>query len=130
MASFELLYVFCERLLEAQVSHMIEGNFRPGSATEKFRELKARYDFEPFEIHCLAETGVIIERYQARDANGERHPIHRDSMRVEDLEQALHAGLHGPLELGGTVYRLDTTDFGALDYNSLFAALEEVLGRG
>ena len=103
---------------------------RPGPGSEKFREFVAKYGCEPFEIHCDAASDVLIERYRIREERGVRHPVHVDSMRIEDLRETLEGGLYGPLDVGGTLIRLDTTDFDMLDYASLFNALEAALERG
>jgi predicted kinase len=130
IASYEMLYAVCERLLEAGVSHIIESNFRPDFATERFRAMKAKYGYEPFEIHCTARDDVILDRYTARGASGERHPVHLDSLRLEDLEEALRTNAHPPLDMGGTLFTIDTTDFASVDYEPVFSALDKALGKG
>lgn len=129
VASFTVLYAVCETLLEAGVSHVIEGNFRPEFSSDRFRGIISRYGCEPFEILCGADPGVLLERYRLREERGERHPVHIGGIRIEELREALEAKLYGPLDLGGVVFTLDTTDFDALEYTPLFAALHAALER-
>jgi len=127
IASYRLLYAFCETLLQAGVSHVIESNFSPENATEKFRSLKAKYGFEPFQIQCIANGSVLAERFRQRAEGGKRHPVHLDRELYVELRDALTKGRYEPLDIGGALYEVDMTDFARIDYTSLFEAVESFM---
>jgi predicted kinase len=127
LASYSLLYHFCETLLKVGVSHVIESNFTPENATERFREMKAKYGFEPLQVQCMTDGVVLVDRFKQRAASGERHPVHLDRQMYGELEKTLARGRYDKIEIGGAVYWVDTTDFSRINYERLFAALESAM---
>jgi len=121
-ASYELLWGALETNLAAGVATIVESNFRGERATERFRALAARHPFVAMQINCVAEGTTLLRRHQGRVASGERHPGHGD-----DLDDALLAefrrGRIEPLALPGATIEVDTTDFAALDYDTLLATI-------
>jgi predicted kinase len=65
-ATFALLYAALERQLEAGRPVIVEANFDAIHAPAKLAELRRRYDFRPFEVHCTASLEVLRHRYAAR----------------------------------------------------------------
>lgn len=60
------------------------------------------------EIHCECSPQLAIARFQQR-AETERHPGHLDTRQpLDKLEQLVHES-STPLDLGGSLLRLDTT---------------------
>jgi len=127
LASYAVLYTFCEALLKAGVSHVIERNFFRGPSTEEFLALKSRYDFMPFQVQCVTETEALKARFMSRAESGERHSVHMDRDMYEEFIESLQSRGYGQLGLGGTVYEVDTTDFSRIDYYRLFAAIGDAL---
>ena len=129
LASLELLYYFAEAQLAAGRSFIMESNFRPELANERFLQMKSRHDFVPLQILCRADRNVLLERCRERDASGERHPGHighSDYEEVyEELKPLLRNELYGALDIGGRVIEIDTNDFSTIDYARL---LEEITG--
>lgn len=123
-ASYELLYHFVDRLLRAGVSHVVESNFKPETATERFLELVAKYRIVPFQVQCMTKGEVLVERFMGRAESGERHPGHIDEQNYEELRPSLEAGRYEPLDIGGYIYEVDTTDFEAINYEALYQAIE------
>jgi predicted kinase len=78
VASWNLLYQQIERLLSAGVDQMVESNFDPKYANPKWAGLRQRYAFRLLQIRCETSAEVLTARYQARIANGTRHPGHID----------------------------------------------------
>ncbi|MBI3941595.1 MAG: ATP-binding protein [Chloroflexi bacterium] len=128
-ASTLLLYQFAEAQLTAGQSCIVECNFHTIWATPEFLELQQRHAFIPIQIVCHTSPQVLVERYQRRAASGERHPGHLDQTLASSLTAA-DAALwdKGPLEIGGHLIELDTTDFAAVDYDRLFAQIGTWLG--
>lgn len=120
-ASIMVLYGMLESLLAAGVSCVIEANFWRTLGTEDLLPLVRRYKFWPIQVVCCTDPAVLQARLRQRAISGERHPGHHDdptgSTSPEDLER------FGPLDIGGAVIGLDTTDFGAIDYGALYARI-------
>ncbi len=87
------------------------------------RALLDRYSYAPFQILCWAAGPVLQQRFQQRAATPDRHPGHVDQQTYAELEPVLRQGRIDPLDIDGAVYELDTSDFAAIDYDRLFAAL-------
>jgi len=123
-ATYELICYFVETQLAAGRSLIVESNFHE-TATLQFRKLQAQYNFVPIQVLCYAEPRVLIERFQARWVSGNRHPGHVEDQ-ITDAEYATFRK-YAPLDLGGTIIEIDTTDFGKIDYTDLAANLRKVL---
>jgi predicted kinase len=123
-SSMLLLYYFAEALVSARQSVIVEANFRPDLATREWLELKDKRDFEPFQIQCYTEGKVLLQRLRDRTETGERHPRHHDRAYLENAESELLTGRQKNLEIGGQVYKLDTTDLERIDYEGLHVAIE------
>ena len=119
IATYALLYYFLEAQLSAGRSCIVESNFHPEYDTEQFLALKAKYDFEPLQICCMANGEVLFQRFKERAASGVRHPGHVETLNLEEFKPALLRGRDEVLDIGGTVIEFDTTDFGGVDYEGL-----------
>ena len=126
-ASYDLLYYFVEVQLTAGRSAIVESNFYPAFDTAKFAALARQYPFRPIQIYCHAPVAVILDRYRRRVETGERHPGHVDAQNYAEIRAAAEAGRNGPLDLGGPIYRLDVSDFAAVDRERLYSWLAAVL---
>ena len=128
-ATFALLYEALERQLRAGRPVIVEANFDRVYAPTRLAALRGRYGFEPFEVHCTASPEALLDRYAARATS--RHPGHADVERLTDVAAAISEGRHPALDLGGPTVVLDTTDFGAVDVDSvLHAAAAHVRSAG
>jgi predicted kinase len=125
--SYDLLYYFIESQLAAGQSFVVEANFATAPHAERFLSLKQTYPFEPLQIQCVAEGQVLLERFKRRAASGLRHPGHVDDLALDELYPILLKGKLDPLEIGGTLYEVDTTHFEAIDYDSLFGMVRQTL---
>ncbi|MCB2312587.1 hypothetical protein LGL55_14970 [Clostridium tagluense] len=76
MTSFELLYLFVEKLCQTGKTFIVEGNFENKYATKTFSEIKSRYNYKVLQIYCHAQVEVLYDRYIKRDNSGDRHPGH------------------------------------------------------
>ncbi len=123
IASYAILYHLIEAELRAGASFVVESNFHPTYDNEKFAALRAKYDFVPLQVFCIAGGDVLYERFAARSTSGERHPGHGDDMRREEFEEILRRGRHDPLDIGGETYELDMTDLDAVNTDGLIAAI-------
>lgn len=127
-ASMEILFYFVESQLRAGRSFIVESNFSPPFHAERFLKLKQQYDFEPFQIQCICDGNVLFERFKQRAESGVRHPGHVDKLNYEEFKPILLKGRYDPLEIGGRIYEIDTTDFVCLDYKKILKEIRAILG--
>jgi predicted kinase len=119
-ATFTLLYYVTGSVLAASQSVIVEGFFgRPELRTAEFLHLQHMYDFEPFQILCRTDGGVLLERFLARTGTGERHGSHQDLEWIEQNKERLLRGHLTPLALGGQIVEIDTTAPHSFDYAGL-----------
>jgi predicted kinase len=118
-AAFELLFYFTDVQLAAGRSAVIEGNFR---------RLASKHEFVPIQIMCWADGETLAHRFRERNESGDRHPGHVDRVAIEDVETELRSGRYEPLNLGGEVIEVETTDFGAIDFEWLLRRVGSLLG--
>ena len=118
-ASFDLLFVYLESLLRAGCSCIVDGNFQRESHTSALLDLKSRAPFQPIQILCSCEGRALVQRFEQRAANETRHPGHVDHVLVDELRPSLIQGECAPLEIGGSVVNVDTTDLESVDHAGL-----------
>jgi predicted kinase len=125
LASYDLLDYFVASQLAVGRSLVVESNFTSAEDSPRFLALKQRFDFQPLQILCHAKGETLLQRFRARI--GQRHPGHVDHLIYERLEPVLLHGRSAPLDIGGQVIEVDTTDFVAIDYAGLFSAIESTI---
>ena len=119
IATYALLYYFLETQLSTGRSCIVESNFHAEYDTEQFLALKAKYDFEPLQICCMADGEVLFQRFKKRAESGDRHPGHVEILNLEAFKPVLLRGRDEVMDIGGTVVEVDTTDFERVDYEGL-----------
>lgn len=123
VASFELLYQVAGACLAVGQSVAIESNFRAERSSQELRTLAQRYPYRPVQVLCWADARVLQDRFRRRSEAKERHPGHLDDRATdEEMASILNGGRYQPLEIGGTLIEVETTDFATVVY-------EEILGR-
>ncbi len=126
-ASIAVLFHLLARQLEAGQSLIVENAFIPRFDTTRFLELKRRYKFEPYQVLCWADEKVLFERFKGRGENGERHPGHVDHLATWDrFKEVLQGEKYGLLEIGGSLFEIDTTDFNQIDYEGLLKSIRTI----
>ena len=123
VATYAILYHIMEEQLRAGASLVVESNFHPAYDNEKFAALQKAYGFAAFQVRCVADGDVLFARFKARAASGERHPGHVDNLNDDEFEELLRWGRDDALDIEGETYDMDMTDFGAIDYDGLIAAI-------
>jgi predicted kinase len=102
-AAFEILFSLAERLLEAGVGLVVDGNFVRGQSEAALAPLVARS--AAVQLHCAAGREETLRRYSARV----RHPMHFDEANLPRVTAGLDSGRHEPLALPVPTLRVDTT---------------------
>ena len=125
-ASMEVLYTFVEAQLAAGQGCVAEGNFDVTYSTPVFRRLMSLYPHTNVQVNCFAEPAILRARFRRRLLSGERHPGHQDHLPRDPSLDAPIPGRTPPLEIGGHVIELDTSDFARLDYEGLCAQIRRL----
>jgi predicted kinase len=123
-ASHRILDYIVEEELKAGHSLIIESNFKPEIDSARFRAIQHRFGVVGVQVLCWAEGDILFERYWARHQTN-RHPGHIESATPEEQRRNLARGKGKPLQIGGPVIELDTTDFAKVDYSSLAQAIDD-----
>jgi predicted kinase len=123
-ASHRILDYIVEEELKAGHSLIIESNFKPEIDSARFRAIQHRFGVVGVQVLCWAEGDILFERYWARHQTN-RHPGHIESATPEEQRRDLARGKGKPLQIGGPVIELDTTDFAKVDYSSLAQAIDD-----
>ena len=123
LASIELLFKLIATQLEAGRSLVAESNFYREFDTPRFEELRGRFDFDLLQVHCFADTSTLLSRYRLRGESRERHPGHTDHLAYEELARRLPEGAWDPMDIGGQLLTIDTTDFANVDLPRLLHAI-------
>ncbi len=128
-ASFDLLYLLTERQLAAGASVLIEGNFSGDHSTPRFRDIIKKTGARALQVNVRADGDLLVKRYREREESGERHPIHVDRPRsqMDAFRSGLLRGELPPLDLGGEVVVVDTTDFDNVDIPEIACQIRQRL---
>lgn len=107
-ASYALLFLVTDRLLEVGTGAVIESNFRRGVNEPELTPRVARA--AAVLVHCELEPDRIVARVRGRAGRPGRHCVHPDLHRLEHLVRELGDGTFEPLELAIEAIRVDTSD--------------------
>lgn len=130
VASWQLLTICVERLIDAQCSVIVDSNFRPADPiVARLRALADARACYPIEVYCFAREEVLFERFRQRQVDGVRHAGHRGYADLETFTDDLLRRRHGPLDLGGPTLLIDTTAAWP-DADAVAEWLNSSLGRG
>lgn len=126
-ATWELLYHLVETLLRAQVSHVVESNFSPTHASGRWQQLYTCYSPQILQLRCEADPDLVLTRFHARVAAGDRHPIHRYSTDSAGYRTVLEQGHLGWIDVPGERIAIDTGALAKADYHTVATQLRPYL---
>jgi predicted kinase len=129
-ATWRLLFLVLERLMEAGTSALIESNFDRRLHVGQFRDLSDRFGFDVVEVYCTANVETLARRYRERELSGDRHPGHEGSDYSPDDESfavELTQREHVPLGVALLTFEVDTTDPERVDLDEIVGAVREGL---
>jgi predicted kinase len=130
-ATFGIMDYLTEQHLRNGLSLILESNYSPKLANEKFQAWQEKYHCTFVQIACRTETGVLANRYFERQHTN-RHPGHNDSGTPESYEvnfkQRIVNGEDQPLDVHGAVRIVDTTDFDTVNAEEITKWIEPHLG--
>lgn len=127
IGAIESMHHINDQLIQAGTSHILESNFVPTFANERFLEMKKNYPVRYFQIYCYTEPETLLKRFKERQESGNRHPGHADGTFTGQLKEALESNKYSKLEIPCELHEIDTTDLSALDHSDLYNKLKELL---
>jgi predicted kinase len=130
-ATWELLFLLYEKLLEGGTSFIAESNFSTHNNQARFRSLMERFPFVPVEVYCFTDHATIAERLRGRQARRERHAVHHSAefeatVTDEQIAELLPPLGHVPLDLSEHVLRVDTSGPEPLDLDGIVTYIRGV----
>lgn len=130
--TFDAMCYAAERLLEAELPVILEGNFVPAGVKAvdeagRLRDLAARYGVPVLAFRFRGETRVLHERFLQREGTPERGQANHmfETVSWEAFDR-LCRNLEGA-DFGGETVDIDTTDFGAADFETYIACARHFL---
>jgi len=127
-ATYKIMDYIIEDQLQSGNSLILESNFSPKFDNAKFQSWQEKYDCKAIQILCHADGKVLFERFKCRAENDElRHPGHVDAGNLEEWREKLNSGTSEPLDIEGTVLRVDTTDFTTVNEDEIKNTIRQFL---
>ncbi len=110
--------------IECDRSCIIESDFTDEDQAERLLKIAKDHNVELVQVYLFADAKVLIERFIHRLESGERHSGHQDEQYLEKAKVELNSGSgdfsrFSPLELPGTLIKINTSDFGQIDYDAI-----------
>lgn len=124
------------QLLAAGVSHVLESNFSPKSAT-RLQRLINQYGARGIQVHLWNPLEVSLKRSLERIETGQRHPVHVKERALADLPIEERASLLSdssfmrsddqPMALEMPLIQVDSSDFAQINYSLILDSVKEAL---
>jgi predicted kinase len=109
--TYDVMFHIIEAMLSTGNSLVVEGNFPPQIARKSFINYTNSYPCLTFEVLCVVESRVLLQRFAERRLSGTRHPGHLDYEVIREVKNLIAEGHDGHLDLGGGFYKADSTKF-------------------
>jgi predicted kinase len=122
--TYQVMLHLIQALLTAGTSLVVEANFTAEIWNPQLRKVADRCDFKTFEVLCITNGLVLLDRFRARGIIGTRHPGHLDQLVIHEMEDLVHQGVTGHLDLGGGFLEVDTTDFDQLNIEDIITTIQ------
>lgn len=126
LASMRLLYQHAENLLRVGLPVIVEAPFERELATADLRAILDAVGVPTILVVLEAHGPDLVERYEARERDGDRHPGHVGDVETEDLAARLLEPYEPP-DLPGPVVPVDCSDPEHVDMDKLAAAVRALI---
>lgn len=121
IASFELTYLFVEKLAQTGKMFIVEGNFDNKYASRIFDAIRIKYNYKVIQLYCHVSENILYDRFIERNLSGNRHPGHiRKLNGFEDFKNKI-VNKDFKLDIEESInIDIDTTNFNNIDYDEVF----------
>jgi len=126
-ASREVLFYILTAEVAAMQSILVECNFVSVYDSPKISEIAIAYPFKAIQILCKADGDILYQRFIRRLTL--RHPGHLDNLleNNHEFKTMLLEGNIEPLNIGGEILEVNTSDFETIDYPGIFTQLKGMI---
>jgi adenylate kinase family enzyme len=128
VTSFELSYLFCEKLCQTGKTFVIEGNFENKYSSKVFSEIKSRYNYKVLQIYFYSQLDILYDRYVKRDNSGNRHLGH--IILINNLEEFITRtnSKNFKLDIDDSItLEIDTTDFKDIKLQQIYDEVQKIV---
>lgn len=133
--TFDAMLYSAERLMEAGIPVILEGNFVPAGVKKVdeagvIKALVDRYSYQSLTFHFTGDTEVLHGRFVERENQPQRGDVNRMGFTPTPEHFAQWCENLSGFHIGGEVVVVDTTDFTAVDFQKhLLRARQFVFGE-
>lgn len=109
-ASYSLLDYMTGQMTRSKSSFILESDFAPEFANEKFNRIHQE-GYSIIQIICSASDDIILERWKRRAAEDTSHPSRTEGEQgLNDLHDLIAKGQRQPLDVPSEIIHVDTSD--------------------
>ncbi len=140
VAAMDILYHFAESQMMVRRPCILENNFEDASMSGLLRLLE-KYGCLPVTVLFDGDDEILHGRFLLRDQSTERHRGHvvntsypETAAQTPTIPLSLEAFVAGienrgfrRFSVGGPELRVDSTDFGQVDYSEIYQRIKEIL---
>lgn len=123
-ASLAILLCLMEEHSRAAKACVIDSTFQEKEFS-RLAAMQERFPFIPIQVHCHTEPAELARRYRQRVESCDRHPGHLDHQLAAEFNAQALKQHYRPLDLGGPVFRIDTTRRQEASVQDLLKSLRE-----
>lgn len=126
-ASYKIMSYLIEEQLRCGKSLIVESTFNPKYDDTKFRAWQDKYHARYVQVYCYADGNTIRQRFSERATVDSRHVSHIEGAEgLQNLENYIQQGIN-PLNMEGTLIKVDTTDFSKVDESGIIEQLKGLM---
>jgi len=125
-ASLEILFYLIDAQVQAGCGCVIDSTFQARHVS-RLNAILHDCPVPVVQIHCRADTSVLLARYRRRAETGERHPGHLDQNLLEHFDGDALEQIFQPLDIAGHLVRVDTTEFAEADHDQLLESVKALI---
>ncbi len=126
-ASYSLLDYTAKQLSRSKSSFILESDFAPEFANEKFN-LIHQQGYDIIQIVCSASNDVILDRWKKRAAKNSSHPSSTEGEQgLNELLETIAKGQRQPLNVPSEIIYVDTSDSIGIDHLNVISQLKSLL---
>lgn len=125
-ASYALLHQACRALMAVTLPLIVDANYSVIPGRGEVLALAQTFSYRLVEIVTEAPLPVLATRFRRRIQDGSRHPGHHDSERLMEFMERIMTS-YPPLNVGGPLFRIDTSQSDSSYYPELLAQIRSEL---
>lgn len=122
ISATRLQMIIAESLLKADISLILESNFKNEYDTPLIAKLIQETSANCFQIICGAQGDILYQRYCDRESSDKSRELL--SQDLEEWKIKLQKGFDEPLDLPGAHINIDTSDVSKIDHSFILKEIQ------